>query len=358
MALAALRMATGSNWRSNILKEDDLADIFEMLYPVRQKHVPLGLQIGVKMSEIHAVAKKYTNPSEILLEILSCRLGKFQPLTWADIAHALRSRSVNESKLADNILKRYVPRSFADEHKAHQKGEKASQRSKEQLQASQATSPLSVDDLRELFEILYPLRTKCNMFGLRIGVKMQELERIEAKYVDCAERLLEILACRLKMFPDLTWVNIVEALKSPIVGEHKIADSIQKKYGIATLQTVKSDEESTSSEEVDTSSEETVIDNLSMSKAEDAADNEISHKGATMQSFLVKVESENESKTSEEKEVGPRMKLKTKKHHQKQVREIFTHRCMNLDTMSILSFLDKQRTTKKQTYQREYTSWY
>ena len=48
-----------------------------------------------------------TNPRNSLLEMLSLRLNKEEPLTWNDIDTALRSKSVDESKLANTIKLEY-----------------------------------------------------------------------------------------------------------------------------------------------------------------------------------------------------------------------------------------------------------
>lgn len=325
-------MATWS--RREDLYEDDLANLFDTLYPVCHKYKHLGLQIGVKMSEIRDIEKRYTGSDEKLLEVLSLRLKMAQSLTWADIVQALGSASVGEPQLAHHILMRYSSRSFAEEYETHKKANEKS----EGLQPRHAASPLTENDLAHLYETLYPLRQKYKSFGLHIGLKISEIKDIEARHVDYTKRLLEILVLRLKKVQILTWAKIVRALRSPTVGGHQLADSIQIKYdirsdpeysfgsshdhvskkkvgGSVTLQVVKSDEESTSSEEIDTE-----IDYLRMGKRVGVADKEVGGKGETMQSisFSVKTESEDQY-TSSEEEVGPRVRMKRKIHHRKQV---------------------------------------
>ena len=79
--------------------------LHEALYPVCTKYKPLGLQLGLLMDEIKAIEQ--TNPGDSLLEMLSLRLKKEEPLTWNDVDTALRSKSVNDSKLANTIKLEY-----------------------------------------------------------------------------------------------------------------------------------------------------------------------------------------------------------------------------------------------------------
>ena len=99
-------MATGPGRApspSTGLDEDDLGDLHEILYPVRMKYQPFGLQIGVRMREIESIESQYADPGERLLRVLRVRLNKTKPITWRDIDAALRSYSVDEGKVADGI---------------------------------------------------------------------------------------------------------------------------------------------------------------------------------------------------------------------------------------------------------------
>ena len=104
-------MATGSSREaspSSGLGEDDLGKIYNALYRVRTSYKPIGLQIGVKKSEIESVERQQTDQGERLLEVLSIRIKKEEVLTWEDIVKALRSDCVGEGKVADEIQKKYV----------------------------------------------------------------------------------------------------------------------------------------------------------------------------------------------------------------------------------------------------------
>ena len=96
-------MATELRDAASPLEEDDLKYLHEALYKVRDKFRPLGLQIGLKMSDIRAIEAKLTDPGDQLLEALSVRLKQAETLTWSDIDKALRSDCVSEGKTADDI---------------------------------------------------------------------------------------------------------------------------------------------------------------------------------------------------------------------------------------------------------------
>ena len=89
------------------LGEDDLAALCEALHPVSKKYTFLGLQLGVKKSEIDMIEAQHDDPGKRLLEILSARMRKAEILTWADVDKALRSAWVDEIKLAESIKKKY-----------------------------------------------------------------------------------------------------------------------------------------------------------------------------------------------------------------------------------------------------------
>ena len=102
--------------------------------------------------------------------------------------------------------------------------------------SSQEASPsgnLGEDDLGKLYEALHCVKTSYKPIGLQIGVKINEIKSVEKQETDPGDRLLEILSIRVKKAKVLTWKDIVEALRSQCVGEGKVADEIQTKYGLA-----------------------------------------------------------------------------------------------------------------------------
>ena len=92
---------------------------------------------------------------------------------------------------------------------------------------------LDEKDVNELYEALYRVRTSYMPIALQIGVQISEIEGVESEQTDSGMRLLGILTIRLRQTEELTWGDIVEALRSKCVGRGKVADEIEKTYCLA-----------------------------------------------------------------------------------------------------------------------------
>ena len=123
-------MATGSSevaLPNTRLDEKDLAELFEVLYPARNKCNRFGLQIGLGVDEIENIESIKTDSGDRLLAILSVRLNKDKPLTWNEIYSALRSKTVDKSGLAEEIKQKYghlfisTEREYEEEHEIKSK---------------------------------------------------------------------------------------------------------------------------------------------------------------------------------------------------------------------------------------------
>ena len=104
-------MATGSSKVASPnteLDEDDLKLLYNTLYRIRKKYALLGMQIGLKKSEIDDIGAQKLDPSMSLLEVLSVRVKKAEPLTWNGIYNALISQCIDESKLAKEIWAKHL----------------------------------------------------------------------------------------------------------------------------------------------------------------------------------------------------------------------------------------------------------
>ena len=104
-------MATGSSKVASPnteLVEDDLKLLYNTLYRIRKKYALLGMQIGLKKSEIDDIGAQKLDPSMSLLEVLSVRVKKAEALTWNDIYNALRSECIDESKLAKEMWAKHL----------------------------------------------------------------------------------------------------------------------------------------------------------------------------------------------------------------------------------------------------------
>ena len=99
------------------------------------------------------------------------------------------------------------------------------------VQSDQGSHQLGEDDLNIVFEALDPVAEKYEFFGLGIGVKINQIEKIQRQFTDPSQCLLRILRSRLAQLPALTWSDIDRALRSRTVGKIHLADSVKKEYG-------------------------------------------------------------------------------------------------------------------------------
>ena len=117
-------MATGSSKAASPNTELGLKALYEALYEIRSKYASFGIQLGLEKSEIDDIEAQKGDPGRYLLEILSICLKRAKPLTWNDIYNALKSKCVNESKLAEEIRAKYLLVSdSSDESKSKQEHE-------------------------------------------------------------------------------------------------------------------------------------------------------------------------------------------------------------------------------------------
>lgn len=95
-----------------------------------------------------------------------------------------------------------------------------------------AGQQLTIDDLRVIMKESNNVRAKWYNIGVQLGVPVGTLKAIEKQYLnDPTDCLRETLTTWLKTsFPSPTWTNIVEALRSSVVGETKLAAELEHKY--------------------------------------------------------------------------------------------------------------------------------
>ena len=94
-----------------------------------------------------------------------------------------------------------------------------------------AVQQLSVNDLGVVMEELNNVSAKWYNIGLQLEVIVGTLDAIEKQYSDPTDRLRKTLTSWLQTcVPPPTWTNIVEALKSSVVGEARLAADLEQKY--------------------------------------------------------------------------------------------------------------------------------
>ena len=118
------KMATEVASPNTELGEDDLGALYEALYPARNSYKSIGLLIGVKIGEIENIESNKTDSGDRLLAVLSVRVKKAEALTWNGIYNALRSKCIDESKLAKEIWAKhlFIPE-FSTESESEQEHE-------------------------------------------------------------------------------------------------------------------------------------------------------------------------------------------------------------------------------------------
>ena len=90
---------------------------------------------------------------------------------------------------------------------------------------------LSPGDLATVLKELYEARTKWYYIGLELKVPWVTLDSIKAQSDDEQERLLEALKHWLKTVdPKPTWQVLVDALRSCVVEENQLANSLEEKH--------------------------------------------------------------------------------------------------------------------------------
>jgi len=88
---------------------------------------------------------------------------------------------------------------------------------------------LSEDDLAAVQRKLFAVRTKWYNLGLELGQRASNLDSINARYTGNPDECFrQVILDWLKgISPSPTWQAVVNALKSPTVAEHQVAEQIQ-----------------------------------------------------------------------------------------------------------------------------------
>ena len=89
---------------------------------------------------------------------------------------------------------------------------------------------LTVDHLRIVRAELFKACTKWYDIGLELKVPVNILDSIEGQFGNHSDKLRETLQIWLKTATEPSWQDVVGVLKSPVVGEPKLASDIESKY--------------------------------------------------------------------------------------------------------------------------------
>ena len=89
------------------MNQDDLREILEELSTKSSKWYNIGVQLKVDKDQLDNIQIKCSDPKDQLREMIDERLKKVTPLTWSDLAAALRSKTIGEERLAAEIEKKH-----------------------------------------------------------------------------------------------------------------------------------------------------------------------------------------------------------------------------------------------------------
>ena len=90
------------------LTSNDLATLVNELNPVAPECFAFGLQLGLHYEQLCTIERDVHKCGDQLREIIATRLNQGPPLTWCDVATALRADSVGKNELASELEDRYV----------------------------------------------------------------------------------------------------------------------------------------------------------------------------------------------------------------------------------------------------------
>ena len=90
---------------------------------------------------------------------------------------------------------------------------------------------LSQDDVSDVVGDILEVQTKSEEFGRVLKIPKPTVDAIHQQYGDPKLRLLHVLDEFVKQVePPPTWRVIVEALRHPLIGQHRLAQEIESKY--------------------------------------------------------------------------------------------------------------------------------
>ena len=83
---------------------------------------------------------------------------------------------------------------------------------------------LTIDDLRDVRNLLFPVKRKWFDIGIELGLKVEELNNIKAEHADHSQCLTQMILVWLKSInPPPTWKALGDALNTAPVHEVEIA---------------------------------------------------------------------------------------------------------------------------------------
>ena len=90
------------------LSEKDLLNVMEELADVRAKWYNIGLGLGQSVGTLNSIETEHSNTSDSLRTTLMKWLNAYSPPpTWSKVVEALRTKTVDEARLAAHLERKY-----------------------------------------------------------------------------------------------------------------------------------------------------------------------------------------------------------------------------------------------------------
>ncbi len=90
------------------------------------------------------------------------------------------------------------------------------------------SSELTIDDLHLIATELLPAKNKWRAIGTALELKAHDIEGING--TDSQQALTKMLSTVLERTP-LTWEQLIDVLREPLVSQDGLANELAKKYG-------------------------------------------------------------------------------------------------------------------------------
>lgn len=91
------------------LNGDDLCDVLEAVHDAHSQWHGIGLQLRLPPPTLEGIEKEYSNSKDMLREMLKHWLKQVTPMpSWVTLIEALRSKTVNEQGLAEELEKKHI----------------------------------------------------------------------------------------------------------------------------------------------------------------------------------------------------------------------------------------------------------
>ena len=91
------------------LNADDLGNVLEAVHDAHSQWYGIGLQLRLASAVLEGIEQQYSRTEDMLREMLKQWLKQVDPVpSWVALIEALRSKTVNEPSLAEQLEKHHI----------------------------------------------------------------------------------------------------------------------------------------------------------------------------------------------------------------------------------------------------------